>query len=248
MDIHDKFNDLGGWVYNLRGERFYLEGDKHLSTLRKSHADSVSVYIAAVRASLGSLIYAADQLRKASGKSSAKLPALSVSPPFLKALSFIPIFVESEKHKIVAGQYTRYAEAIFNYLKKKIPSDLTRCLIPATFHPDLKKNAKPYSQKPCTTWPVTAEKVSDSHTEAAGATGPKRVRRQIVVRKPGDMSTARSAKPATTGGTKEAKSKNSKKPKKAKSKKAKKRRGKAMKRKGGPGRAPMSPRKRRRSR
>lgn len=144
-DYHDRFNNGGATVMNLKGQAFTIFGDAHL---RKTSDSAQAVIAETVRASLQSLFdaYADPRPIEEIGRAGSD---------YFAALSNVPVFVVTHPDRMFDGQWTRFAAAVDGLTGAGIvPPDFAACEMPfldgAVSLPDPRT-------EPCATWPARPE-------------------------------------------------------------------------------------------
>ena len=139
---HNEFNNHGATVRNLLGNRFEIYGD---GKFRDMALPSREVAYQAVRASLQSLIDF--YVCRSDNRSWSECNMTS-----MKALLFLPVFVERDGRGYFQGQWLRYAEAINRIVGARlVPQDWERCEIRYLDGKDWTYPSKP--QAACTYFP-----------------------------------------------------------------------------------------------
>jgi hypothetical protein len=107
MQLHKDHNDKGARVKNLRGDMFNVSGDGDLDSL--STEDQL-VISEAVQASVQSLMNAYEALQLNQGDTVQTIGA--AGSDLFTALTYLPMYIESDPDNYFSGRFARYAKAI----------------------------------------------------------------------------------------------------------------------------------------
>lgn len=123
--LHDRFNNSGAIVRNLRGDKFQIYGD---AKIRTTPVKSREIMSAAVRASVQSLVNAYSTFK--TGKISTTEYTKPGSKAF-EALTYLPVYIESDPDDYFKGRWTLYAGFLDKMTgSNKLKTDWEKCRIP----------------------------------------------------------------------------------------------------------------------